>query len=242
MEDLELIESLGGAHQRPRALRPGRHGDPPGPERGAALPRRLRAGDRERRRPAPGPDDGGGGRWVTTPRSTSPPPGQVAFELNGRRVDRAGRDDAGRRRLRPRRRGAGLLLRAAPGRGDRRVPHVPGRGGGHARPPDRLQHARAGRHGGAHRPPTPPATGTTASWSSCWRTTRSTARSATRAASARCRTAPSRSGRRSRASSRPSATSRSPSTSRRSSRSTASGASRASAASASATRSPRTAR
>ncbi len=30
MEDLELIESLGGAHQRARALRPGRHRDPPG--------------------------------------------------------------------------------------------------------------------------------------------------------------------------------------------------------------------
>ncbi len=70
MEDLELIESLGGAHQRPGALRAGRHRHPPRHQRGAALPRRLRAGDRERRRPAPRADDGGRGRWVTTPPST----------------------------------------------------------------------------------------------------------------------------------------------------------------------------
>ena len=30
MEDLELIESLAGAHRRAGALRPGRHRDPPG--------------------------------------------------------------------------------------------------------------------------------------------------------------------------------------------------------------------
>ena len=76
--------------------------------------------------------------------------GQVEFELNGRRVSAP----------------AGTMLVDAAyahgvevpifcyeprlGAADRRLPHVPGRDRGDARPADRLQHARAAGHGRAH--------------------------------------------------------------------------------------------
>ena len=70
MEDLELIESVGGRINGRVLCALADTGILPGAERGAALPRRLRARDRERRRPASGAHDGGGGRWLTTPPST----------------------------------------------------------------------------------------------------------------------------------------------------------------------------
>ena len=73
MEDLELIESLAGRMGGRVLCALADTGILPVRQRRAALPRRLRAGHRERRRPAPRADDGGAGRWLTTPPSTSPP-------------------------------------------------------------------------------------------------------------------------------------------------------------------------
>ena len=81
-----------------------------------------------------------------------------------------------------------LLLRAAARAGHRRLPHVPGRGRGHAEAAGRLHDDRRRRHEGAHAlGRARPRARRRCSSSSC-STTRSTAPSATRAASARCRT------------------------------------------------------
>ena len=99
--------------------------------------------------------------------------------------DRHRRDGARGRRRDPR-----LLLRAAPRRAGRRLPHVPRRGRGDAEAPDRLHAHRAGRDGredGAHVGEGGRRARTRRSSSSS-STIRSTAPSATRAASARCRT------------------------------------------------------
>ena len=117
----------------------------------------------------------------------------VRVTIDERDVARPEGDGHRRDRARSRRRDPGLLLRAAPRRTRRRLPHVPRRGRGDAEAPDRLHAHGPGRHGREDGPHVREGggRGRTGRSSSSSSTTRSTARSATRAASARCRTSPS---------------------------------------------------
>ena len=195
MEDLELIESLAERIERPGAVRAGRHRRAAGASAPCGASATTSCGSIEHGGD-PGPS----------------PMMEVAVMADYAPVDLAPEQVAVRAQRPPghgARRARCWSTPRAPhgveipifcyeprlGAADRRVPHVPGRGRGHARPADGLQHPgaaptwwcapttgrRARRPGRRARVPAES-------------TTRSTARCATRAASARCRTAPSASG------------------------------------------------